>query len=103
MGTSTFSEYTVLHGESVAKVDKDAPMDKICLLGCGVTTGIGAVTNTAKVCCPGPTVSASCLSRALLPHLMNTSWTLWRSRRCLLNENVPLRGSLFQILAWTRA
>ena len=50
MGTSTFSEYTVLHWESVAKVDKDAPLDKICLLGCGVTTGIGAVTNTAKAC-----------------------------------------------------
>ena len=99
MGTSTFSEYTVLHEESVAKVDKDAPMDKICLLGCGVTTGIGAVTNTAKVCCPGPAVSAPRLGRALLPHLMNTSRTLARSRRCLLNKNVPLRGSLFQILA----
>ncbi len=54
MGTSTFAEYTVVHEESVAKVDKSAPLDKICLLGCGVTTGIGAVTNTAKVrrrCC----------------------------------------------------
>ena len=89
MGTSTFSEYTVLHEESVAKVDKDAPMDKICLLGCGVTTGIGAVTNTAKVRRPGPAVSASCPSRALLPHLMTTSRTLARSRRCLLNQTVP--------------
>jgi S-(hydroxymethyl)glutathione dehydrogenase/alcohol dehydrogenase len=49
MGTSTFSEYTVLPEVSLAKVSKDAPLDKICLLGCGVTTGIGAVINTAKV------------------------------------------------------
>ena len=49
MGTSTFSEHTVLPEVSLAKVSKDAPLDKICLLGCGVTTGIGAVFNTAKV------------------------------------------------------
>ena len=49
MGTSTFSEYTVLPEVSLAVVSKEAPMDKICLLGCGVTTGIGAVLNTAKV------------------------------------------------------
>lgn len=49
MGCSTFSEYTVLPEVSLAKVSKKAPMDKICLLGCGVTTGIGAVRNTAKV------------------------------------------------------
>ena len=49
MGTSTFSEYTVVAEVSVAKVAKDAPLDKVCLLGCGVTTGIGAVLNTAKV------------------------------------------------------
>lgn len=49
MGTSTFSEYTVLPEISLAKVDKEAPVDKICLLGCGVPTGIGAVLNTAKV------------------------------------------------------
>ena len=49
MGTSTFSEYTVLPEISVAKIRKDAPLDKVCLLGCGVTTGIGAVRNTAKV------------------------------------------------------
>ena len=49
MGTSTFSEYTVLPEVSVAKIPKDAPLDKVCLLGCGVTTGIGAVINTAKV------------------------------------------------------
>ena len=56
MGTSTFSEYTVLPEVSLAKVSKSAPLDKICLLGCGVTTGIGAVINTAKVT-PGSTVA----------------------------------------------
>jgi S-(hydroxymethyl)glutathione dehydrogenase / alcohol dehydrogenase len=49
MGTSTFSEYTVLPEISVAKISKEAPLEKVCLLGCGVTTGIGAVLNTAKV------------------------------------------------------
>ncbi|MCO4754425.1 MAG: S-(hydroxymethyl)glutathione dehydrogenase/class III alcohol dehydrogenase [Bacteriovoracaceae bacterium] len=49
MGTSTFAEYTVLPEISLAKVSKEAPLDKVCLLGCGVTTGIGAVFNTAKV------------------------------------------------------
>ena len=49
MGTSTFAEYTVLPEIALAKVRKDAPLDKICLLGCGITTGIGAVLNTAKV------------------------------------------------------
>lgn len=56
MGTSTFSEYTVLPEISVAKIQKDAPLEKVCLLGCGVTTGIGAVLNTAKVE-PGATVA----------------------------------------------
>jgi S-(hydroxymethyl)glutathione dehydrogenase/alcohol dehydrogenase len=49
MGTSTFAEYTVVPEISLAKISKDAPLDKVCLLGCGVTTGIGAVLNTAKV------------------------------------------------------
>jgi S-(hydroxymethyl)glutathione dehydrogenase/alcohol dehydrogenase len=49
MGTSTFAEYTVLPDVSVAKVSPKAPLEKICLLGCGITTGIGAVLNTAKV------------------------------------------------------
>ena len=49
MGTSTFSEYTVLPEIAVAKINQDAPLEKVCLLGCGVTTGIGAVHNTAKV------------------------------------------------------
>ena len=49
MGTSTFSEYTVLPEIAVAKISQQAPLEKVCLLGCGVTTGIGAVRNTAKV------------------------------------------------------
>jgi S-(hydroxymethyl)glutathione dehydrogenase/alcohol dehydrogenase len=49
MGTSTFSEYTVLPEISVAKIREEAPLEKVCLLGCGITTGIGAVLNTAKV------------------------------------------------------
>jgi S-(hydroxymethyl)glutathione dehydrogenase/alcohol dehydrogenase len=56
MGTSTFSEYTVLPEISVAKISKEAPLEKVCLLGCGITTGIGAVVNTAKVQ-PGSTVA----------------------------------------------
>ncbi|MFT7221784.1 MAG: S-(hydroxymethyl)glutathione dehydrogenase/alcohol dehydrogenase [Candidatus Azotimanducaceae bacterium] len=56
MGTSTFSEYSVVAEVSLAKINKEAPLDKVCLLGCGVTTGIGAVLNTAKVE-PGDTVA----------------------------------------------
>jgi len=56
MGTSTFSEYTVLPEISLAKVNKAAPLEKVCLLGCGITTGIGAVLHTAKVE-PGSTVA----------------------------------------------
>jgi len=56
MGTSTFSEYTVLPEIAVAKINREAPLEKVCLLGCGVTTGIGAVRNTAKVE-PGSTVA----------------------------------------------
>ncbi len=56
MGTSTFSEYTVLPEIAVAKINKNAPLEKVCLLGCGITTGIGAVLNTAKVE-PGATVA----------------------------------------------
>jgi S-(hydroxymethyl)glutathione dehydrogenase/alcohol dehydrogenase len=56
MGTSTFSEYTVLPEIAVARISEKAPLEKVCLLGCGITTGIGAVLNTAKVE-PGSTVA----------------------------------------------
>src|SRR5262249_38709787 len=49
MGTSTFSNFTVLPEIAVARIREDAPFDKVCYIGCGVTTGIGAVLNTAKV------------------------------------------------------
>ena len=56
MGTSTFSNYTVLPEIAVARIREDAPFDKVCYIGCGVTTGLGAVMNTAKVE-PGATVA----------------------------------------------
>ena len=56
MGTSTFSNFTVLPEIALAKIRKDAPFDKVCYIGCGVTTGLGAVMNTAKVE-PGSTVA----------------------------------------------
>jgi S-(hydroxymethyl)glutathione dehydrogenase / alcohol dehydrogenase len=56
MGTSTFAEYTVLPEVALAKIRRDAPLDRVCLLGCGITTGIGAVLNTAKVH-PGASVA----------------------------------------------
>jgi S-(hydroxymethyl)glutathione dehydrogenase/alcohol dehydrogenase len=49
MGTSTFANFTVLPEIAVAKIREDAPFDKVCYIGCGVTTGVGAVINTAKV------------------------------------------------------
>src|SRR4030095_3851470 len=49
MGTSTFAQYTVVPEIAAAKIRPDAPFDKVCYIGCGVTTGIGAVINTAKV------------------------------------------------------
>lgn len=49
MGTSTFANYTVLPEIALAKIREDAPFDKVCYIGCGITTGIGAVVNTAKV------------------------------------------------------
>jgi S-(hydroxymethyl)glutathione dehydrogenase/alcohol dehydrogenase len=49
MGTSTFAEYTIVPEIALARIRRDAPLDRVCLLGCGITTGIGAVLNTAKV------------------------------------------------------
>jgi S-(hydroxymethyl)glutathione dehydrogenase/alcohol dehydrogenase len=49
MGTSTFAQYTVVPEIALAKIRKDAPLDKVCLIGCGVTTGVGAAMWTAKV------------------------------------------------------
>ena len=49
MGTSTFAQFTVVPEIALAKIREDAPFDKVCYIGCGVTTGVGAVINTAKV------------------------------------------------------
>ena len=56
MGTSTFATFTVVPEIALAKIRNDAPLDKVCLLGCGITTGIGAVLNTAKIE-PGSTIA----------------------------------------------
>lgn len=56
MGTSTFAEHTVVPEIALAKINKEAPLEEVCLLGCGVTTGMGAVKNTANVQ-PGDTVA----------------------------------------------
>lgn len=56
MGTSTFANHTVVPEIALAKIRQDAPFDKVCYIGCGVTTGLGAVINTAKVE-PGATVA----------------------------------------------
>ena len=56
MGCSTFSNFTVAADIALAKIREDAPHDKVCYIGCGVTTGVGAVVNTAKVE-PGSTVA----------------------------------------------
>jgi len=75
MGTSTFSEYTVLPEISVAKINVKAPLDKVCLLGCGITTGIGAVLNTAKVT-PGSTVAVFGLGGIGLSVVNPSKWTM---------------------------
>ena len=70
MGCSTFSNFTVLPEIAVAKIREDAPFETSCYIGCGVTTGVGAVINTAKVqpatmsWCSGSAASASTSSRA---------------------------------------
>jgi len=56
MGTSTFAEYAVVPEIALAVINKQAPLDKVCLLGCGITTGVGAVLNTAKAE-PGSTIA----------------------------------------------
>jgi S-(hydroxymethyl)glutathione dehydrogenase/alcohol dehydrogenase len=61
MGTSTFASYTVVPEIAVAKIREDAPFDKVCYIGCGVTTGVGAVINTAKV---RPATTSSCSASA---------------------------------------
>ena len=73
MGTSTFANYTVLPEIAVAKIRGDAPFDKVCYIGCGVTTGIGAVLNTAKVEA-GATRSCSASAASALTSFRGCGW-----------------------------
>jgi len=72
MGCSTFSEYTVIPEIALANINRQAPLDKICLLGCGVTTGMGAVVNTAKVQ-PGDSVAIFGLGAVGLSAIMGAT------------------------------
>jgi len=67
MGCSTMSEYTVLAEISCAKISTDMPLDKACLFGCGVSTGLGAVWNTCKVEVNSSVAVSSCTDRIFLP------------------------------------
>ena len=78
MGTSTFTDYTVVPEIALAKINKEAPLDKVCLLGCAVTTGLGAVLNTAKVE-PGSTVAVFGLGGIGLSAIMGA-----KIAKCLL-------------------
>ncbi|XP_028994301.1 alcohol dehydrogenase 1-like [Betta splendens] len=71
-GTSTFSEYTVVNHMSLAKIDPAAPLDKVCLIGCGICTGYGAAVNTAKVE-PGSTCAVFGLGAVGLAAVMGCS------------------------------
>jgi len=92
MGTSTFSEYSVIPEISLAVINKDAPLDKVCLLGCGITTGIGAVLNTAKVQ-PGSTVAVfglGCIGRSELSGIVDNYMNGEIKIDELVSFNMPL-------------
>lgn len=97
MGTSTFSEYTVLPEIAVAKINKAAPLDKVCLLGCGITTGIGAVLNTAKVQ-PGATVAVFGLGGVGLSVIQGA--VLARASRIIV---VDINADKFEMAKWLGA
>jgi S-(hydroxymethyl)glutathione dehydrogenase/alcohol dehydrogenase len=98
MGTSTFSEYTVLPEIAVAKISKEAPLEKVCLLGCGITTGIGAVLNTAKVE-PGATVAVFGLGGVGLSAIQGA--TMARAGRILAIDINPDKFELAKQLGAT--
>lgn len=77
MGTSTFAEYTVVHEESVAKINKDADLESVSLLGCGIPTGLGAVFNAAKV-------MHACDAIHILESCYWLSLDMWKERCYLL-------------------
>jgi S-(hydroxymethyl)glutathione dehydrogenase/alcohol dehydrogenase len=98
MGTSTFSEYTVLPEIAVAKINKAAPLDKVCLLGCGITTGIGAVLNTAKVS-PGSTVAVFGLGGVGLSIIQGA--VLARASRIIVVDTNPAKFEMAKLLGAT--
>lgn len=86
-GTSTFAEYTVVNELAVAKIDPAAPLDKVCLLGCGVCTGYGAAVNTAEVCISQ--VQSCRQNHYSLLHSKSgqqKKFGLWRVKNCNLIE-----------------
>jgi S-(hydroxymethyl)glutathione dehydrogenase/alcohol dehydrogenase len=98
MGTSTFSEYTVLPEIAVAKISDSAPLEKVCLLGCGITTGIGAVLNTAKVE-PGATVAVFGLGGVGLSAIQGA--TMAKASRILAIDINPDKFELAQQMGAT--
>jgi len=98
MGTSTFSEYTVLPEISVAKIPAKAPLEKVCLLGCGITTGVGAVLNTSKVT-PGSTVAVFGLGGVGLSCLQGAKMA--KASRIIAVDTNPSKFSLAKKLGAT--
>lgn len=98
MGTSTFSEYTVLPEISVAKVADNAPMEKVCLLGCGITTGIGAVLHTSKVQ-PNSTVAVFGLGGVGLSVLQGA--VLAKAKRIIAVDTNPSKFELAKSMGAT--
>jgi S-(hydroxymethyl)glutathione dehydrogenase/alcohol dehydrogenase len=98
MGTSTFSEYTVLPEIAVAKISKAAPLEKVCLLGCGITTGIGAVLNTAKVE-PGASVAVFGLGGIGLSVVQGA--VMARAGRIVVIDTNPAKFEMAQLLGAT--
>ncbi len=92
MGCSTFSEYTVVAEVSLAKINPEANPEHVCLLGCGVTTGIGAVHNTAKVQ-PGDSVAVFGLGGIGLAAIQMTGWGIDHTFECIGNVHV-MRAAL---------
>lgn len=98
MGCSTFSEYTVVPEIALAKINKAAPLDKVCLLGCGVTTGIGAVLNTAKVE-PSSTVAVFGLGGIGLSVIQGA--VMAKARRIIAVDINPRKWDMAKVLGAT--
>jgi S-(hydroxymethyl)glutathione dehydrogenase/alcohol dehydrogenase len=98
MGTSTFCQHTVLPEIALAVIDRAAPLDQVCLLGCGITTGIGAVRNTAKVE-PGATVAVFGLGGVGLSVVQGA--VMAKAGRILAIDTNPAKFELAQKLGAT--